>query len=204
MAPADRRGAPGAPGTGWDRASEAGRALAGLDDAADRLFEHVRGQPAADAAALVLSNMADYGFAWAVLAAFEGRHPGPARRRAVRALAVAGITSAAVNMGAKRLVHRQRPETSTGAAARAILPVRRPRSSSFPSGHTLAAFCTAVTLPQGPGEVAACLALAAAIAASRVHLRAHHASDVVGGAVIGTTVGLAARRLVPRTAPAAV
>ena len=30
---------------------------------------------------------------------------------------------------------------------------------------------------------------------SRLHLRAHHASDVVGGAVIGTAIGLIGRRL---------
>ena len=33
------------------------------------------------------------------------------------------------------------------------------------------------------------------IAVSRVHLRAHHASDVVGGVVIGTALGLVVRRL---------
>lgn len=188
----DRRGAHEPPGTVWDRATGPGQALARLDDLADRLFERARGHPAADATALVLSNLADYGFAWAALAALKARRPGPARRRALRALATAGVASAAVNTAVKRVVRRQRP-TARGGVPPAVLPVRRPTSSSFPSGHTLAAFCTAVTLPDRPAEVAASLAFAAAVAASRVHLRAHHASDVVGGAVIGTAVGLLAR-----------
>ena len=33
------------------------------------------------------------------------------------------------------------------------------------------------------------------IAVSRIHLRAHHASDVAGGVVIGTALGMVVRRL---------
>ncbi len=38
-------------------------------------------------------------------------------------------------------------------------------------------------------------AAAGLIGVSRIHLRHHHASDVVGGVVIGTALGLAVRRL---------
>jgi undecaprenyl-diphosphatase len=38
-------------------------------------------------------------------------------------------------------------------------------------------------------------ALAASIAWSRVHVGAHHASDVVAGLVVGTAVGAIARRV---------
>lgn len=200
----------GTPGSIWDRTSGWGRALGSVDDAADRWLDHLRGVPLADAAATVVSNLADYGFAWAVLAAVKARKPGPSRRRALVALAVAGVVSAGVNSGVKRAVGRQRPSSADAsstdgdargtdgsvATASRVLPVRRPRSSSFPSGHTLAAFCTAVVLPDGRAERTASLAFATAVAASRVHLRAHHASDVVGGALIGTVAGTAARRLV--------
>lgn len=200
----------GSRGSIWERTSSWGRALGSVDDAADRWLDHLRGVPLADAAAMVLSNLADYGFAWAVLAAVKARKPGRSRRRALVALAVAGVVSAGVNSGVKRAVGRQRPAgaagSSTAGDARSadgpvpapprVLPVRRPRSSSFPSGHTLAAFCTAVVLPDGQAERAASLAFATAVAASRVHLRAHHASDVVGGALIGTVAGTVARRLV--------
>ena len=167
-------------------------ALAAFDDAVDLLFDHLRGRPTVDTAALILSNLSDYGFAWSVVAAVKGRHRGPARRRAARALTVAGATSFGINAMIKSAVQRGRPE-----GALQLEGVRKPSSSSFPSGHTLAAFCTAVLLAEGPGELMAYLTFAAAVAASRVHLRAHHASDVVGGAVVGSAVGAVGRRLLP-------
>ncbi len=42
---------------------------------------------------------------------------------------------------------------------------------------------------------------ATAVAASRVHLRAHHAIDVAGGAVIGSVLGLGLRPLVNLITP---
>jgi membrane-associated phospholipid phosphatase len=52
-----------------------------------------------------------------------------------------------------------------------------------------------VVLTEGAAETAAALSFAAAVAVSRVHVGAHHASDVVGGALIGTATGLVVRRL---------
>ena len=44
---------------------------------------------------------------------------------------------------------------SNAAACRAVgVTVRTPTSSSFPSGHTLAAFCTAFVLAESPSETA--------------------------------------------------
>jgi undecaprenyl-diphosphatase len=40
--------------------------------------------------------------------------------------------------------------------------------------------------------------LAALVATSRPYVRIHHASDVVGGVVVGRLLGTAARRLWPR------
>ena len=152
-----------------------------------------------DAAAAMLSNLADYGVAWVVVAGIKGRRPGVPRRRAVVALATAGLSSYLLNRSIKALVARERPspaDPGTGPGRRP--PVRAPSSSSFPSGHTLAATCTALVLSEGPAETAALLALAAGVAVSRVHLRDHHASDVVGGMAIGAALGIAGRRLVRR------
>ena len=175
-------------------------ALAAYDEDLDRIFHRLRGRPAADAAALVVSNLADYGFVWAVLAAAKSLGGRRERRRALRALAVAGVTSASVNAAVKAVVRRERPE---GAAPSPDdpLPVRTPTSSSFPSGHTLAAYCTAIVLADSPAELAAFALFATAVAASRVHLRAHHGSDVVGGAVIGIATGMVGRLLVNRLDP---
>jgi membrane-associated phospholipid phosphatase len=165
-----------------------------FDAAAERLFNRVRGIPTVDLAAAAFSNLADYGFAWSVVAGVKGRRKGPRRTRAIRALSVAGVTSASVNSFVKGRIGRQRPD---GGSAGAGGLVRSPRSSSFPSGHTLAAFCTAVVLAESPAELLAYCAFATAVAASRVHLGAHHASDVAGGALIGTALGLVARIAVP-------
>ncbi|MGH8981247.1 MAG: phosphatase PAP2 family protein, partial [Acidimicrobiales bacterium] len=43
---------------------------------------------------------------------------------------------------------------------------------------------------------AVALTFAGAVAASRVHLRAHHLSDVLAGALIGSVTGVAVRRVV--------
>jgi membrane-associated phospholipid phosphatase len=45
------------------------------------------------------------------------------------------------------------------------------------------------------------VSFAAAVAASRVHLRAHHATDVLGGAAIGSVLGLGLRPVVNLVTP---
>jgi undecaprenyl-diphosphatase len=166
-----------------------------LDQAIDAAFEPLRGRPEVDRAAAVLSNLADYGFVWVALALFKARRRGPGRRRAVLALAAAGFSSLFVNRAVKAAVARERPEDHLDVA------VRAPSSSSFPSGHTLAAFCTAFVLAESDAQTIVNVGFASAVAASRVHLRAHHPSDVVGGAAIGSVLGLGLRPIVNLVAP---
>lgn len=166
--------------------------ITSFDASAERLFDRFRALRGANSAAAVLSNLADHGFIWAVVAAAKGRRPGAARRRAIRALALAGVLSFGINTAVKLAVERRRPEIAQPAGP---VPVRSPSSSSFPSGHTLAAFCAAGLLAEQKREQAAFLTFATLVAGSRVLLKAHHASDVLGGALIGTAVGLAARPL---------
>jgi undecaprenyl-diphosphatase len=65
----------------------------------------------------------------------------------------------------------------------------------------LAAFATAVVLPDTTAEMAAYVGFAGAVAASRVHLRAHHPSDVLGGAAVGAALGLVLRPVANLLAP---
>lgn len=169
--------------------------MTAIDEAVDAAFEPLRGNPQADRAAAVLSNLADYGLIWVVLAAFKARRRGPNRRRAVVALAAAGFSSMIVNRVVKEAVARERPDDHLSAT------VRAPTSSSFPSGHTLAAFCTAFVLADSDAQTAANVGFAAAVAASRVHLRAHHPTDVIGGAAIGSVLGLGLRPFVNLVTP---
>ena len=166
-----------------------------IDEAVDAAFEPLRGNPQADRAAAVLSNLADYGLIWVVLAGLKARRRGPDRRRAVVALAAAGFSSLIVSRVVKDAIARERPDEHL------VMTVRTPSSSSFPSGHTLAAFCTAFVLADTDAQTVANVGFAAAVAASRVHLRAHHPSDVIGGAAIGSVLGLGLRPVVNLITP---
>ena len=166
-----------------------------VDEAVDAAFEPLRGRPGVDRAAAVVSNLADYGLIWVALAAVKARRRGPDRRRAVVALGVAGFSSLLVSRLVKQAVERERPDEHLAAA------VRTPTTSSFPSGHTLAAYCTAFILGDSDAQTAANVGFATAVAASRVHLRAHHPTDVIGGAVIGSVLGLGLRPVVDFVTP---
>ena len=77
------------------------------------------------------------------------------------------------------------------------LATRRPRPDggdySFPSGHAAGAFAVAPVLARRFGPVVAVPAYALAVAAviGRLEARRHYLSDVVFGAALGTSVGLA-------------
>ena len=168
-----------------------------VDQMVDAAFEPFRGRPGVDQAAAVVSNLADYGLVWVALALFKARRRGPRRRRAVVALGAAGVSSLVVSRTVKAAIERERPDDHLAAA------VRTPSTSSFPSGHTLAAFCTAFVLADSDAQTTANVAFASAVAVSRIHLRAHHPTDVIGGAAIGSVLGLGLRPLVNLVTPGA-
>jgi undecaprenyl-diphosphatase len=175
-----------------------GDVVAAIDDRVDAWFEPWRGQPVVDAMARIVSGLGDRGLLWAASTAWRARRPGSRRNRAVRALAVAGAESSVVNAALKAVIGRPRPDTADLRLGDNIVPLREPTTSSFPSGHTLAAFCAATVLSErddlsGNALLFACAGL---IGISRIHLRAHHTSDVLGGMAIGTVLGLVGRRLV--------
>ena len=75
--------------------------------------------------------------------------------------------------------------------------VRRPSTSSFPSGHASAAFFAAAILTTATGRALAPVWYSAAVtvAISRAYVRIHHPSDVVGGAALGAALGVAGSRV---------
>lgn len=145
--------------------------------------------PALDRAMAQLSHAADYSrlslAAATVLAAAGGRE---GRRAAARGLASAGVTASLVNLAVKPLSRRRRPDRAAEHVP-AARHVRMPSSTSFPSGHSAAAFAFAT----GVGHVLPAAAvplrgLAALVAYSRVHTGVHYPGDVVAGALIGTVL----------------
>ena len=84
--------------------------MSGFDATIDAAFEPLRGRPRVDRAAAVVSNLADYGMVWVLLALVKGRRRGPDRRRAINSLGAAGVASLALVRASKTVVARQRPE----------------------------------------------------------------------------------------------
>ena len=171
-----------------------------FDRAVDEWFEeHLRGHAVADAVFYAASALGDHGALWIAAAAAQAgrRHlagaPPPAWRPALlRAVAGLGVESALVNGPVKWVFRRERP-VHEGTRP---LHLRQPRTSSFPSGHATAAFFGAALLREDDPLWPLYYGLAVVVAASRVHVRIHHASDVVGGVVVGVALGELARRLV--------
>jgi len=83
----------------------------------------------------------------------------------------------------KRAVARPRPCDANG---RLLALIDLPDPYSFPSGHAAAASAVSGTIAiVHPLLAPVLLPLAVLIAASRVTLRVHHTSDVIGGMVLG-------------------
>lgn len=166
-----------------------------FDDLIDEWFEdHLRHRRGLDAIMYGASAIGDHGIVWLGLAGLQA-----ARRRTgwqnplVRAAAGLGVESALVNGPVKLMFRRTRP-VHVGPRP---LHLRTPRTSSFPSGHACAAFFGAALLRDGDPLWPLYYALAVTVAASRLHVRIHHASDVIGGVALGAVLGELARRLVP-------
>jgi undecaprenyl-diphosphatase len=145
--------------------------------------------PALDRSMNVLTRAANYSRLSLAGAALLAATRGPAGRRAAGAgLACVAVTATVANVVIKPLGRRRRPEPAALDVAPAR-QVRVPRSTSFPSGHSAAAFAFATGVGNVlPREAAAFRALAALVAYSRVHTGVHYPGDVVAGALLGTVL----------------
>jgi undecaprenyl-diphosphatase len=171
--------------------------VARFDAAADDLFRRcLRDRAPADRVMYTASALGDHGIGWmalAVLQAARRRRRGGWRVPLLRAIVGLGAESVIVNGPIKYVFRRDRP-VHDGPRP---LHLRLPRSSSFPSGHASAAFFGAAVLRDGDRLWPLYYAAAVVVAASRIHVRIHHASDVIGGVVVGAVLGEIARAAVP-------
>ena len=104
------------------------------------------------------------------------------------------MTSAVVNLVVKPLSRRRRPDRAAQSVPFAR-HVPMPTSSSFPSGHSAAAFAFATGVGQVlPSAAVPLRALAALVAYSRVHTGVHYPGDVIVGSLIGGALAQATVR----------
>ena len=145
---------------------------------------------------VTVTHAADHSALWLAIAGALALSAGPrGRRAALRGVLAIGLASMTVNGPLKLIARRRRP-------SRGRLLIRRPLSSSFPSGHSASAFAFATAVSQElPGLAPLLVPVAATVAYSRVHVGVHYPSDVVFGSAIGTAAGLATRSIIaPRRA----
>ena len=137
--------------------------------------------------------MGDFSLIWHLLGAAKGVTSRRGTREATRLALALGAESALVNGAVKSAFRRERPLHEDDRPH----GLRQPLTSSFPSGHASAAFMAATLLSERSRVKPVWYGLAAIVAASRIHVRIHHASDVLVGAGVGLALGPAFRRVLP-------
>lgn len=169
-------------------------AIRRFDDAFDDGLERVRGHPAVDHVFRVATTLGDFSVIWLLVGGGYGLTSARRADRALRMAILLGAESLVVNQGLKRLFRRTRPTESGDERYQ----VRRPSTSSFPSGHASSAFFAASLLSERDRALAPLwFSLAAVVATSRAYVRIHHGSDVVAGAAVGLSLAAVAKRLWP-------
>ena len=171
-----------------------------FDNAVDNAFGQLRGNEAADRLFYGASAIGDHGMLWLLLAAVRALRGKRHRRAAVRVAVGVGVESFLVNIVIKSFFRRTRPQVHDAFVH--PLKFRKPRTSSFPSGHATSAFTAATLLADGdPALAPAYYGAAVVVAASRVYVKIHHASDVIAGVGIGLVLGRIGKRLFPLESP---
>jgi undecaprenyl-diphosphatase len=162
-----------------------------FDTRADRALDELR--PGADRLFYGASALGDHSLIWVMLAIQRGLRSDHHWQSVLRSTATIAAESALVNGPIKSMFRRARP-VHEGPRP---LALRRPRTSSFPSGHATAAFVAASILSDGDPLWPLYYAAAVVVSTSRAYVKIHHASDVVGGIAVGLVLGRIARRIAP-------
>ncbi len=177
-------------GPARQRLAEVLRQLGAIDRAVYAAIASVPA-PALDKAMRRLSNAADHSAIWLAIAGGLALTGPDGRRAAGRGVLAIAVTSALVNVGVKSLSGRRRPDRA-GAGVPGRRHVRMPSSTSFPSGHSAAAFAFATAISRDSPWLAVVLQfLAGSVAYSRVHTGVHYPGDTIAGALIGASAGQA-------------
>jgi undecaprenyl-diphosphatase len=162
-----------------------------FDAVVEQLFDGLRGRPVVDRVMYSVTEVADFSILWHLLGVAEGLRRDDGFERALRVSVTLGVESVLVNGAIKSMFRRVRPVPQFDRPHY----LRIPRTSSFPSGHASSAFVAAALLSDGSRLEPVYYAMAAVVAASRIHVRIHHGSDVIGGMIVGVGLGALAKRV---------
>ena len=163
-----------------------------FDEAVEQLFDRLRGNPVADRVFYTASELGNFSLLWHAMA-WAGATSKRGRRRAMQVSAALLAESALVNGLIKTAFNRSRPAPEHDHPHR----LRQPLTSSFPSGHASAAVVAAALLSESRRRRWPVWAAAWVVAASRIHVRIHHASDVVVGALVGAVIARLFKKIWP-------
>lgn len=143
-----------------------------------------------------MSVASDFGAMWAALSVLQVLRGRRALSSAAVTLASSGVASVTLTRCLKHYfaVPRQ-------VQGERVTLARTPSSSGFPSGHTVAAFTSALTIPVQRRGTYAALGFAALVAWARVRVGHHRTADVVVGAGAGVLAGLLLRWVLTRPRP---
>lgn len=171
-----------------------GPRIAAFDETVDGWADRLRGHVVADRLFYGLSTVGDHGMVWHAIALARIPVSGERLVDAAELSAALGIEAAIVNGPVKMLFRRVRPVPATARPHK----LRKPKTSSFPSGHASAGvFAATLIANRGSRYGWAWYSLGILIGWSRVHVKIHHPSDVVGGFAVGWALGRLALRLLP-------
>jgi membrane-associated phospholipid phosphatase len=158
-----------------------------FDTAGDRILEPLRVNRITKTVFGFASTVGDFSIIWHVTGLLYAIGSTNRLQQAIALSVALGAESIIVNQGVKRIFRRERP-TASGDDR---FDVRTPSTSSFPSGHASSATFAAMILIWMTGFPLAILwiSVAGIVALSRVVVRIHHLSDIVGGVITGAVLG---------------
>jgi membrane-associated phospholipid phosphatase len=175
----------------WIRS--ASREVAHFDTVVEQRIDSWRGRPELDRMMYAASELGDFSLIWHLLSGARALAPDRSAKHAVRMALILGAESLVVNQVVKSAIGRHRPPWEQERPLR----LRRPRTSSFPSGHASSAATAVGVLSQADPLWPLYAAVGVVVATSRVYVKVHHPSDVVAGALLGAGLAVLARRVWP-------
>ncbi len=165
----------------------------------ESVASRIRGNPVADRMFYAASALGDHGIIWLILAVVRGLRS----RDSLRGDAASGRRRRH-RVGARQRADQMGVPPRNAPRHAASRPTRfaAPAPAAFRAGTPPRPSARAALLSDGdPTMRPLYFALAVVVAWSRVHVRVHHASDVVGGVAIGLLLGQVFKRLVPLDRP---